>query len=158
MGLGGKKKPLFRKVNTRTHGVKHGDGGKARWDRGTKPANNRDYLGGSMHSHHRHGRDYTPLFRFLISKVGTPWDVVHKEAVERLDTPEPIYWLVAENEADELPYVRVGESSYFSGLRVDRAGCLAFVDPELNEESLQPFCSCCTHTFNGKRFTQTYTP
>lgn len=158
MGLGGQKKPLFRKVNTRTHGVRHGIGGKAKWDRGTKQSKNRDYLGGSMHSHHRHGYDYTPLFRFLLNKVGQPWEAVHQEAVSRLDDGEPIFWLVAEHEADERPYVRVGESSYFGGLFVDETGCLAVVDPDMDETSLRPFCSCCTHTFNGVRFTQGFDP
>ena len=156
MGLGGQKKPLYRKVNSRTHGVNHGNGGKAKWDRGTKPENNRDYLIGSMHSHHQHGLDYTPLFRFLISRVGKSWADVHKDAVARLDKPEPIYWLVAEHEDNQKPYVRIGERSYFSGLYVDDAGCLARVNPLMDETTLPPFCACCTHTFNGKRFTQKF--
>lgn len=61
-----------------------------------------------MHGRARHGRDYTPLFRFLLSKVGGDWDAIHAEAVSRLDTPEPIFWLVALNEADRKPYVRIG--------------------------------------------------
>lgn len=152
----GAKKPLYRKVNTRTHGVRHGNGGEARWDRGKKVAGNRNLTTGSMHSYHRHGRDYTPLFRFLISRVGKPWDEVHSEAVARLDDPAPIYWLVAVQGADKQPYVRVGESSYFSRLCVDADGVLAKVDPTLNETSLAPFCSCCTHTFNGVRFTRDF--
>lgn len=156
MGLGGQKKPLYRKVNTRTHGVRHGDGGKAKWDRHTKPEKNRDYLGGSMHSHHQHGLDYTPLFRFLISRVGKPWTDVHKEAIARLDKPDPIFWVVAEHETDEQAYVRTGESSYFSGLFVDKDGLLAKVDPTMDETTLTPFCSCCTHTFNGKPFVKPF--
>ncbi len=152
----GQKKPLYRKVNTRTHGVRHGNGGKAKWDRRTKPENNRDYLGGSMHSTHQHGLDYTPLFRFLISRVGKPWEATHSEAVARLDTPDPIFWLVARHEDDERPFVRAGQSSYFSGLRVDADGVLVKVDPDVDETSIAPFCSCCTHTFNGTRFTQKF--
>lgn len=148
--------PLYRKVNTRTHGVPHGDGGEARWDRGKKVAGNRNLSTGSMHSHHRHGRDYTPLFRFLLSRVGQPWDDVQSEAIARLDEAAPIYWLVTLQDGDEQPYVRVGESSYFSGLCVDADGVLAKVDPTLNETSMAPFCACCTHTFNGVRFTRRF--
>lgn len=149
------EKPLYRSVNTRTHGVRHGSGIKSRDERGTK----RDATKagkGSMHSGQRHGRDYTPLFKFLLSKVGQPYSDVHKAAVARLDQVTPISWIVAEGEADRQPYVRCGESSYYSGLFVDQDGLLQKVDPDLDETSLRPFCSCCTHTFNGKRFTRTF--
>jgi hypothetical protein len=109
-----------------------------------------------MHSATRHGRDYTPLFRFLLSRVGHPWAEVHSEAVDRLDDPEPIFWMVALTEADREPYFRCGESTYFSGLYVDPNGDLALVDPNLDAEQMVPFCACCTHTLNGVRFGQPY--
>jgi len=48
--------------------------------------------------------------------------------------------------------MRVGESSYCSGLRIDAEGRLALVDPALRNEDLQPSCRCCTHSFNGNPF------
>ncbi len=152
----GAKEPLYRKVNTRTHGVHHGRGGEARWERNTKATARADTMRGSMHSGLRHGRDYTPLFRFLQSRVGRPWHEVHSEAVARLDRPDPIFWIVARIEADRKPVVRVGESSYWSGLFVDDEGVLALVAPDQGVETLWPACLCCTHTFNGKPFTNPY--
>ncbi|WP_244657907.1 hypothetical protein [Pseudomonas fluorescens] len=84
-----------------------------------------------MHSHQRHGFDYTPLFRFLLAKVGQPWDKVFSEANARLDRPEPVFWMVALHENDKDEYVRIGESSYYSGLWVDEAGLLQKVNPKL---------------------------
>lgn len=68
------KPPLYRSVNTRTHGVKHGLGGDYRNERNKKAVKASDVNRSSMRSHHRHGRDYTPLFRFLLSKVGGNWN------------------------------------------------------------------------------------
>jgi hypothetical protein len=149
------KDPLYRKVNTRTHGVRHG-GDHFRWERNTKRAKADERARGSMHSGQRHGRDYTPLFRFLLSRVGRPWAEVHSEAVARLDSPKPVFWMVALAEADRQPYFRCGESSYFSGVYVDDDGFLALVDPNLTAEEMEPFCRCCTHTLNGVRFGRPY--
>ncbi|MEL6234144.1 MAG: hypothetical protein AAFR46_07025 [Pseudomonadota bacterium] len=150
-------KPLWRKVNTRTHGVVHG-GGKARWDRTTKAAQCNDGMRGSMHAGRRHGRDYTPLFRFLQARVGRAWAAVHAEALARLDDPDPIFWLVALHADAGEPVVRYGESSYFRGLYVDAAGNLSFVAPTLTAADLWPLCSCCTHTLDGERFVQPFDP
>ncbi|MFB8003192.1 hypothetical protein [Nocardia sp. NPDC056000] len=100
------------------------------------------------------GRDYTPLFRFLLSRVGSSWEATFAEAKSRLDTTEPIFWLVAVQEFDRRDYVRIGESTYYSGLYVDSDGTLQVVNPDINESSLDPQCACCTHTFNGVRFTK----
>lgn len=105
-----------------------------------------------MRGKRRRGLDYTPLFRFLLSKVGSEWDGVHREAVSRLDRPEPIFRMVARDEDGRREIVRTGESTYFSGLYVDNAGILRAVNPDLGPEDLTPSCSCCTHTFNGVRF------
>ncbi len=147
----GQKKPLWRKVNRRTYRVHREDlHGEARDMRAA---------GGetSMHSKRRQGRDYTPLFRFLLSKVGEDWDAVHAEAVSRLDDPEPIFYMVARTEADCRPIMRAGESTYYSGLYVDAAGRLAVVDPGINHTTFEPLCPCCTHTFNGKPLVKDYT-
>jgi hypothetical protein len=66
----GRKEPLYRKVNTRTRGVHHHKGGRARWERGTKAATQNEAQRGSMHAGGQNGLDYTPLFRFLLSIVG----------------------------------------------------------------------------------------
>ncbi len=150
------KKPLYRKVNTRTHGVRHGVGGEYRWQRNTKAETNSAETRGSMHSGQRHGLDYTPLFRFLMSKIGKDWDAVHSEAVSRLDRPDPIFWMVASSREEGRPFVRIGESRFVSGLFVDEDNKLALVDPDLTVEDMKPSCPCCTHTFNGKRFTRKY--
>lgn len=109
-----------------------------------------------MHGKTMRGLDYTPLFRFLISKVGFKWQDIYAEANSRIDKKEPIFWLVALKEEDENAYVRIGESSYFSGLKVDSAGNLQRVNPALDSSSLMPLCKCCTHTFNGVVFTKKY--
>ena len=146
-----KKKPLYRKVNTKTHGVRHHFGGDFKASRNTK-----NYASTSMKKGTQRGLDYTPLFKFLISRVGQKWNSVHSEIVARLDKEEPIYWLVAKNKESANPYVRVGESSYYSGLFVDVKGILNKVAPEIGAETLEPQCKCCTHTFNGIVFTKKY--
>ncbi|WPN97382.1 hypothetical protein [Pseudomonas sp. MUP55] len=107
-----------------------------------------------MHSHQRHGLDYTPLFRFLLSKVGHPWSQVFSEAKARLDRPDPVFWMVALHESDKQEYVRTDENSYYSGLWVDEAGLLQKVNPRLTPEHMTRFCNCCTQTFNGAVFAQ----
>jgi hypothetical protein len=149
-----RKEPLYRRVNTRTHGVRHGQGGEYRWSR------RKDDTAalGKMHANKQRGLDYTPLFRFLLSRVGADWDAVFGEAVARLDRPEPIFWMVARREAEKKPLVRLGESTYYSGLFVDGDNRLALVDPELRVEHMKPSCACCTHTFNGVPFVQKFEP
>ncbi len=153
-----RKKPLYRKVNTRARGVHHNKGGDYRHERNTKAENSREATLGSMHGKQRRGLDYTPLFRFLLSKVGEDWNAAHSEAVSRLDTEEPIFWMVARSEADKRPCVRIGESSIYSGLYVNENGKLAKVDPQLRNEDLTPDCPCCTHTFNGVPLIRKYEP
>ena len=147
------KKPLYRKVNTKARGVFHHFGGDYRHQRNAKRPS-----GIGMKRGARRGLDYTPLFKFLLSKVGQPWDAVHAEAVARLDKEAPIHWMVAENRQSAKDFIRVGESSYYSGLYVDTQGILQVTAPELGPESLEPACRCCTHTFNGHVFTQKYRP
>ncbi|ELA3127348.1 hypothetical protein RFM71_004612 [Vibrio parahaemolyticus] len=143
------KKPLYRKVNTRTHRVPHIHGGDYRDSRGKDTAF-------GMRKGVRRGLDYTPLFKFLLSKVGHEWDSVFSEAASRLDKNEPIYWIVSLERDRAQDYVRLGESSYYSGLYVDEQGILQVTNPDVNETTLRPFCKCCTHTFNGIVFEQEY--
>jgi hypothetical protein len=150
------KQPLYRKVNTTARGVHHQFGGDYRHERNTKKEAGSEAKLGSMHGRKRRGLDYTPLFRFLLSKVGTNWDDVFSEAVSRLDRRDPIFWMVAILEHEKRDYFVTGEASYFSGLYVDNDGRLQIVEPKLGPESMTPGCACCTHTFNGVRFTQPY--
>ncbi len=150
------KKPLYRKVNSKARGAWHGSGGQFKWDRNTKRIKENESGRGSMHRKHQHGLDYTPLYRFLLSKVGCDWNEVHSEAVSRLDTQEPIFHLVARNEAEMRDRVGVDESTYFSGLFIDDKNRLAVVNPDLRIEDMKPYCPCCTHTFNGKPFVKKF--
>lgn len=152
----GEKEPLYRKVNTRARGVRHDTGGEYRHDRNRKGAKESEALHAGMHGRQRRGLDYTPLFKFLLSRVGEPWVEVLREATSRLDDAEPVYWLVARNELERRDYVRVGESGYFSGLYVAGDGTLRVVNPAITHETLEPGCACCTHTLNGRRFTKPY--
>jgi hypothetical protein len=152
MNRTGRKEPLYRKVNTRARGVHHHTGGDYRNDRNTKreKRNIEDEVArGAMRGRDRRGLDYTPLFRFLLSKVGEDWKGIHDEAVSRLDREEPIYWLVARTSDQRKPFVTIGGNSIYSGLYVDDEGKLAQVEPGLRNEDLEPWCPCCTHTFNG---------
>jgi hypothetical protein len=64
--------------------------------------------------------------------------------------------MVAIGELDRQSVVRIGENTYYSGLYVDENDILMAVDPGVTEHDLNPKCECCTHTFNGKRFTRSY--
>lgn len=145
------KKKLYRKVNTKARGVHHDFGGDFKHIRNQKDES-REMVKGSMNGSKNRGLDYTPLYKFLLSKVGADWDSVYSEAVSRLDRPDPIFLLVADDQEEGQDYVRVGESSYFSGLFIDENGLLQLVDPELKAADLEPFCTCCTHTLNGIPF------
>jgi hypothetical protein len=105
----------------------------------------------NMHGKKQRGLDDTPLFR-----VGQNWDAVYSEASARLDQAKPIFWLVALRPEDQKEYICIGESSYCSGLFVDENNILRVVHPNINHTTMTPFCTCCTHTFNGVRFSKKY--
>lgn len=150
MGYSDRKKPLFRKVNTRTIRVRYHTTGDARHDRNTK-----DGLSKSMQSK-EHPLDFTPLFMFLLSKIGQPWDEVHSEAVSRIpkEHKDAVNWMFKDvsNSPRHLSYFRGGESSYYSTLIVDENGLIQKAS-DINNIDLYPSCWCCTHTFNGKPLT-----
>ncbi len=54
------------------------------------------------------GLDHTPLYKFLLSKVGQDWDDIYSEAVAWLDKDEPIFRLVALQPEDGERYMRTG--------------------------------------------------
>ena len=150
------KAPLWRKVNTTARGARRPySGGQYRWDRRTKEGEAKRKAHTGMIARQR-GRDYTPLYRFLLSRIGRDWTEVHSEAVSRLDDPEAVYHIVARTDDEKQAYHRCGESSFFSGLYIDEDGRLALVDPTLGPEHLEPWCGCCTHTLNGVPFGRAY--
>ncbi len=142
-----RKEKLYRKVNTRARNVHHTFGGAAKYDRHTKKG-----MSSTMKQGVKRGLDYTPLYRFLISKVGQNFDVIYAEAVKRLDGDEsPIFHIIRQTGIDEIgtDYVRCGDSSLYSRLYVDENNILQFINTNLKNEDLTPNCPCCTHTFNG---------
>ncbi|WP_447768369.1 hypothetical protein [Sphingobacterium faecium] len=145
------KSKLYKKVNTRTFNVHHNFGGDYR---DTRHSNKEtlEQAKGKMSAKKERGLDYTPLYRFLISKVGSDWNEVFSEAKSRLDKAEPIFAVVALKEDEKQDFVRIGESSYFSALYVDHNNILQLSNPNLKAKDMKPFCLCCTHTFNGELF------
>lgn len=145
-----RKKPLYRKVNTTAHNVGHDKSDEPKYVRNTKKGISRKMKKGV-----KRGLDYTPLYKFLLSKVGSDWDAIYYEAQHRLDKEEPIFWMVSltgEFERGGNDICRVGESTYFSRLYVDENNILQKVNPDLSIENLYPSCKCCTHSFNGEVF------
>ncbi|MBE7175406.1 MAG: hypothetical protein INR69_03335 [Mucilaginibacter polytrichastri] len=149
MNKNNQKEPLYRKVNTKAKNVHHSFGSDFKYSRHRKKET-LEQIKGKMHGVKERGLDYTPLFRFLLSKVGSNWNEIFSEANSRLDKTEPVFWLVALDENDKKDYVRLGESTYFSGLYVDNNGILQLSNPNLKATDLKHYCECCTHTFNGK--------
>ena len=147
------KDPLYRRVNTRARNVHHRHGGDYRHQRNAEHERGSNRTRGSMRGGQRRGLDYTPLFRFLLSRIGEDWDAVYGEAAARLDTPDPIFWMVARQDHERQDCIRVGESTYYSGLYIDADRRLRAVNPDLSPHTMQPSCPCCTHTFNGVRLT-----
>lgn len=81
------KTNLFRKVNTKTYNVAHNFGED--FKRFIKIEENQNK--GKMKRNIERGLDYTPLFKFLLSKVGENWYDVFNEAKSRLNKTEPIF-------------------------------------------------------------------
>lgn len=145
-------KPLYRKVNTKARHCNHMRGGDAKYDRGAKNG-----VSKSMKRDVERGLDYTPLYKFLLSKVGEDWSNIYNSIVNRVEDKDTIFWMVARFKTDKKDIVRVDESTYYSGLFIDEDNILRKVRPELRNEDLYPSCPCCTHSFNGKPFNNKYT-
>lgn len=149
------KEPLYRKVNTKARGCSHIKGSNFRYVRNKKNPDEGMKQGVSR------GLDYTPLFRFLLSKVGEDFDHVHSEAISRLDRKDPIYWMVKTDRNRKFDWqvsdisgcsegkFRFG-NAFFNTLYVDSDNKLQKVDPSITVNDITPNCDCCTHTFNGK--------
>ena len=149
------KEKLYRKENKRAlHHRSNDPGSEYRYERHSKVMNNFEGTHKSI-KRTRGGYDYTPLYRFLLSKVGSNWDEVSSEAVSRVDIQEPIFYMVClepngahESKRKSSGVVRIGESSQYSQLTVNEDGILIKVNPDA--VPIPPSCRCCTHTFNGK--------
>ncbi len=94
----------------------------------------------SMHGKQHRGRDYSPLFHFLLSKIGQRWDAVFSETVRRLDQTDPIFWMVAKHEHQQRDIVCCGDLSFYSGLFIDEQGLLQQVNPQVTAEDLPVTC------------------
>lgn len=150
-----KKDPLYRKVNTKASGCRHNKGEKYAYRRNKKNVDE------SMKRGVKRGLDYTPLFKFLLSSVGKNWDEIYSKVVSRVESKDPIFWMVLEGgkplDIENLTilkntnqsFVRVSENTYFSSLYVDENNLLQKINPKLTIQELHPQCACCTHTLNG---------
>ena len=148
MNRDNQKEPLYRKVNTKARNVHHNVGGDFKYSR-HKKKETLEQTKGTMYGRKERGLDYTPLFRFLLAKVGSNWDEIYSEAKSRLDKTEPIFWVVALHQDDKKDIVRVGESTFFSGMYINDENILQLSNPKLKPTDLKHYCNCCTHTFNG---------
>lgn len=149
--MGREVKPLYRKVNSKARWCHHQSGPDAKHDRNTKQGIQR-----SMKKGVKRGLDYTPLYKFLLSKIGEDWTKVHSEAISRLDHEDPIFYMVAKNDAEKNDYVFCGTNACYSGLYVDADNKIQKVNPALKNEDFYPACPCCTHTFNGTTLQHTH--
>jgi hypothetical protein len=147
------KEPLYRKENKLALNYRSTSPRvKYRHHRHLHKSNESEDLRCGIGGRKKNGMDYTPLYRFLLSRVGSDWDDVYAEAKARLDRTEPIFYLVALHEFQRKATVRCGDKSYYSGLYVDDDNMLRVVAPEITVDVLWPRCPCCTHSFNGQRF------
>lgn len=146
-----KSRKLYRSVNTTTRHQSNNPGAEYRWERNGKKVGN-ELLAKrvTMHGRQKRGRDYTPLFYFLIKHIGKPWDEIFSEVCGRLDTTEPVFWLVARHEHQRRDLVCIGGSSFYPGLFVDENGILQQVNPSISGKDVKVTCRCCTHTYIGE--------
>lgn len=152
------KKPLYRKVSKTTHnGFPHADFDtkrRAKYARHTKEGMERGMS--KRHDHNGYGEyDYTPLFKFLLKQEGRDWNEVWQECCQRLNTTEPVQYMVVNiyknglvnpnveiylSDEEKLDWkgrnlandiyaaFRYGEGSSFSTMYVDEDNKLQFVD------------------------------
>lgn len=138
-------KKLYRKVNSKAFNCQHNTGIDASSLRTTKEGMSKKM------TKKKRGLDYTPLYRFLLSKIGQPMDKVYAEACSKvLDKTKIVLLFNIED------FVRVGENSYYSALYIDENNLIQKQNPTLTVEDFYPCCPCCTHTFNGKPFVKKY--
>ena len=154
-----KKKPLYRKENKTCINWQgnHRRDDDFKHERHTKKFKKFDGNKMSMKGKRKKGYDYTPLYRFLHSKVGQDWNEIYSEAKSRLDKTDPIFYIV---EKPNTPYTRlasspkdiarVGEGTYWHTMYIDENKTLQFKN---KEATIKASCNCCTHTLDGKIIT-----
>jgi CRISPR/Cas system-associated endonuclease/helicase Cas3 len=98
------KKPLYTKVNRRSYQSSQYEysGGDHKHLRNTKKFKNLDAKRISMKGRNIQARDYTPLYKYLISNVGRSWDDIYSEIKPRLkgierEVKNPIFYIVEIN-------------------------------------------------------------
>lgn len=150
------KKKLIRTENRITHnGTSREVNFRSRWTRHSKNG-----ITPKMKRRINYHLDYTPLFKFLLSKEGEKWEDVWRDCQKRVDTVEPVLWMVQNILLNGLPkydkspeeYDKsfgYGEGSYFSTMYVDENGILQVVDKNYKEPTSLEYCRCCGETFNG---------
>lgn len=153
-----KIKPLYRKVNRKSSyqcRCAEAKGGRFAWARHSKAMRQFDGrhlpMSRATSNYLSTGYDYTPLFRYLLSRVGDPWDDIYAYVKPRLNTTEPIWHIVSQPgiPASRGSFFCLGEGSYWSRLWIDDEGRLQRVDP--TQANAEPGCWCHTYSFNGSR-------
>lgn len=151
-----KKKKLIRTKNRITHnGTSRDVNFRSRWTRHSKNG-----ITQKMKKRINYHLDYTPLFKFLLSKEGEKWEGVWRECQKKVDTVEPVLWMVQNIRLNGLPkhdkcleeYDKsfgYEEGSYFSTMYVDENGILQVVDKNYKESTPLEYCRRCGETFNG---------
>lgn len=169
------KKPLYRKIRNNESFAHYHNRNWQRYkhSRNTKKVFVDDEVVGlknnteKMSSHNTNGYDYTPLFKFLQSKVGQNWNEIYSEAKSRLDKEEPIWWIVQKTKLIDgkrlslnhhptcylqpielFSISRIGESTYWRGLYIDENNVLQYIDKNATYE-LHKY-DHWTHTLDGK--------
>ena len=143
------KKPLYRKINKKTH---NGWASytfrkeRYRFERGKKQNYLPEHSPIKRSSSFTTGYDYSPLYHFLLTHVGQVWGPVFQECQYRLDKLSPMTYMVVnvnehgivvDNHPDGvLPDFFRCEDSYWSTLWVDEKGILQFVNKDFNLEDI----------------------
>ena len=150
-----KKEPLFRKKRNNESFSHHNNRNHADYKhiRNTKKhkiTEDGDFVvkcKEGMHNTSPNGYDYTPLYRFLQSKVGKKWNDVFSEAKSRLDKEEPIWHIVYLSKPD-IEITRWGEGTYYHTLYIDENNILQYTN---KNATLKPHAySFGTMTLDGK--------
>ena len=167
------KKPLYRKVNKRTHnGIRHFclESERFRTERHRKQKHYPERIA-IKRKQSRHDNDYAPLYRFLLSRVGWPWDETFMECRQRLDKIDPVMDMVVNvnrrgvvvDKSIDFPDGhpkcfrdwRANDDSYtyWSALEVDSNGILQYVDSSFelsSADDCDELYGVYTASWNGK--------
>ena len=77
-----------------------------------------------MHGIKQHGLDYTPLYKFLLFKVGRKWDEVYSEAIARLDKKNQFFgWLQFTIKIVKITFVQVNPATSVACMLMRKGLC-----------------------------------